>query len=110
MIQRMLESVATQKLSKYTISALEKKIHDAVYNSLGSLIDSHNFNKYYVLEKIRLQNDANFNIMTFSGYIDNTVMKLPIYFNSHMRIVEQSLNIIHWIIHVFIQDHGACKI
>ena len=105
MIQRMLESVAIQKLSKYTISALEK-IHDAVYNSLGSLIDSQNIKNIMFWEKLNYM----MQILTFSGYINNTEMKLSIYFNSHMRIVEQSLNIIHMIIHVFIQDHGACKI
>ena len=101
----MLESVAIQKLSKYTISALEK-IHDAVYNSLGSLIDSQNIKNIMFWEKLNYM----MQILTFSGYINNTEMKLSIYFNSHMRIVEQSLNIIHMIIHVFIQDHGACKI
>jgi len=31
---------------------------------------------------------------SFIGYIDNTVIKFPIYFNSHMRIDEQIINII----------------
>ena len=31
---------------------------------------------------------------SFIDYINNTVMKLPIYFNSHMRIDEPITNII----------------
>ena len=34
------------------------------------------------------------NVTSFIGYIDNTVIQLPIYFSSHMRIDEQAINII----------------
>jgi hypothetical protein len=38
---------------------------------------------------------------SFSGYINNAVIKLPIHFESHMRIVRQIMNIIHRRFHVF---------
>ena len=38
--------------------------------------------------------DSNPNVISFSGYVNNTVIKLPIYFNSHLRIYEQIINII----------------
>jgi len=49
------------------------------------------------------------NMASFIGYINtcNTVIKLPTYFNSHMRIDEQIINIISKSIRVFIQDRGA---
>jgi hypothetical protein len=37
------------------------------------------------------------------------MIKLMMYFNSHMHIEEQITNIIPWWIHVFIQNHGAYK-
>jgi hypothetical protein len=43
---------------------------------------------------------------SFIDYINNSVINLPIYFNSHMRIVEQ---IIPKCFHVFINDYGAYK-
>jgi hypothetical protein len=46
---------------------------------------------------------------SFIGDINNTIIKLTIYFNSHMRIDEQITIIISSWIHVFIQDHGAYK-
>ena len=47
------------------------------------------------------------NMTSFIGYINNTMIKLAIYFNSLMRIDEQITNIIPKLIHVFIQDRGA---
>lgn len=35
-----------------------------------------------------------YNIMSFVGYINNTVIKLSIHFNLHMRIDEKFINII----------------
>ena len=49
------------------------------------------------------------NIENLIGYINNTVKKLPIYFNSDMRIDEEIVNIIPKLIHVFTQDSGAYK-
>ena len=49
------------------------------------------------------------NMNSFIGYINNTMIILTIYFNSHMRIDEQINNIIPCWIHVFIQDRGAYK-
>ena len=53
----------------------------------------------------------NFNskMTSFIGYINNTAIKLPIYFKSHMRIDDQIIDIIPKWIHVLIQDHGAYK-
>jgi hypothetical protein len=40
-----------------------------------------------------LNNEGRHDKMTsFIGYINNNVIKLPIYFNSHMRIDEQIIN------------------
>jgi hypothetical protein len=36
----------------------------------------------------------NFNTVSFIDYINNTVIKILIYFNSHMRIDEQIIRII----------------
>ena len=47
------------------------------------------------------------NMTSFIGYINNTMIKLTIYFISLMRIDEQITNIIPLWIHVFIQDRGA---
>jgi hypothetical protein len=47
------------------------------------------------------------NLTSLIGYINNTVIQLPIYLYSRMRIDEQIINIIPKWIHVFIQDHGA---
>jgi uncharacterized Fe-S radical SAM superfamily protein PflX len=49
------------------------------------------------------------NIENLIGYINNTVKKLPIYFNSDMRIDEEIVNIIPKLIHVFTLDSGAYK-
>ena len=49
------------------------------------------------------------NMTFFIGCINNTAIKLPIYFNSHVRINEQIIDIIPKLIHVFIQDYGAYK-
>jgi uncharacterized membrane protein (Fun14 family) len=49
-------------------------------------------------------------IMTFFiGYINNAVIKLLIYFNSNMRIVEQIMNIIPKWVYGFIENCGAYK-
>jgi hypothetical protein len=46
-------------------------------------------------------------MMSFIGSIYFlVVIKLLIYFNSHMRITEQIINLIHKWFHVFIQDRG----
>ena len=37
----------------------------------------------------------NSNMTSFIGNIDNTIIKLSIYFNSHMRIYEQIINILY---------------
>jgi hypothetical protein len=46
---------------------------------------------------------------SFIGYMNNTMIKLTIYFNSDMHIDEQITNIIPNWIHVFIQDRGVYK-
>ena len=51
----------------------------------------------------------NSNMTSFIGYLNDTMIKLTIYFNSHMRIDEQITNIILYWIHVFIQNRGAYK-
>ena len=49
------------------------------------------------------------NMTSFIDYINNTMVKFPIYFNAHMRIVEHIIyNIPKWI-HIFIQDRSAFK-
>lgn len=46
---------------------------------------------------------------SFICYVNTIVVKLLIYFNSHMRIAEQIIdNIPKWL-HVFIKDRGAYK-
>jgi hypothetical protein len=47
------------------------------------------------------------NLTSIIDYIHNTVIKLPIYFTSHIRIEEQIINIIPKWFHVFIQVRGA---
>jgi len=44
----------------------------------------------------KLYQDINnyYNMTSFTGYINNTMIKLVIYFNSHMHIDEQITNII----------------
>ena len=42
----------------------------------------------------RMLLNVNSNMMSFIGYINNTMIKLQIYFNSHMRIDEQIISII----------------
>ena len=49
----------------------------------------------------------NSNITSFIGYMDNTMIKLPIYFNSHMRIDEQIINIIPKFFHVLYKHTNA---
>jgi hypothetical protein len=51
-------------------------------------------------------NKHNSNITSFFSYINNTVIKLPIYCNSHMRIVELIINIIPKWFHAFIKMEG----
>jgi hypothetical protein len=48
----------------------------------------------------------NLNMTSFIGYINNTVLKLPIYFNSNMVLF---IYIIPKWIHIFIQDRSAFK-
>jgi hypothetical protein len=47
--------------------------------------------------------------MSFISYINNVVIKLPIYFNFHMLIVQQIINIISKWFRVFMHDNGAYK-
>ena len=47
------------------------------------------------------------NMTSFTGYINNTVIKLLIYFNPHIHIFNQIINIIPKWFHVFTQDRGA---
>ena len=49
------------------------------------------------------------NVTFLIGYINYTVIKLPIYFNLHMHINKQIIDIIPKRIHAFIQDLGAYK-
>ena len=50
-------------------------------------------------------------MMSFIGYINNLVIKLPIYFNSHMRIKDvQILNIIHTIFNLRDTEVVICRI
>ena len=53
--------------------------------------------------------NTNSNITSFVGCINNVVIQLYIYFNSHMRILEQIISIIPGWFYVFIQDRGAYK-
>ena len=47
-------------------------------------------------------------MMSFIGYINNTIIKHMIYFNSLMiSIDEQITNIVSLLIHVFTHDRGA---
>jgi hypothetical protein len=41
-------------------------------------------------------------MMFFIGYMNNTVIKLRVYFNLHMRIVGKIMDIIPKLLHVFI--------
>ena len=53
----------------------------------------------------------NSNIPAFIDYVINgAVIKLPIYFNSQMRIVYQFKDICPVRVHVFIQARSACKL
>jgi hypothetical protein len=47
------------------------------------------------------------NMTSFTGYINNTVIKLQIYFNPHIHIFNQIINIISKWFHVFTQNRGA---
>ena len=50
-------------------------------------------------------------MMSFIGYINNLVIKLPIYFNSHMRIKDvQILNFIHTIFNLRDTEVVICRI
>jgi hypothetical protein len=73
-----------------------KQERKTIDNILDRLTNNININLYY-------------NMTSFIGYINNTMIKLKIYFNSHMRIDEQIRNIIPQWIHVFIHDRGAYK-
>ena len=46
---------------------------------------------------------------SFVGYMNDAVIKLPIYLNLYLRIVEHIINVIQNWFHVFIQDRGAYK-
>ena len=48
-------------------------------------------------------------MISFNGCIYNTVVKLLIYINPHLRIVEEIINIIPGQIHAFIQYRSAQK-
>jgi hypothetical protein len=48
----------------------------------------------------------NSNTTSSVGYINNVIIKLRIYFNSHMRIIGQAMDIIQKWFHVFVQ--GRC--
>ena len=72
-----------------------------------------NFTKI-ILPMLKLDTDYGFyklflnsNITSFIGYMDNTMIKLPIYFNSHMRIDEQIINIIPKWFHVLYKHTNA---
>jgi hypothetical protein len=41
--------------------------------------------------------------------MNDAVIKLPIYLNLYLRIVEHIINVIQNLFHVFIQDRGAYK-
>ena len=70
---------------------------------LVGLLDS--FLRQQILSNIKL---VLYSSMTsFIVYINNTVINLLIYFNSHMLIDQQIINIIPEWIHVFIQDRDA---
>ena len=69
---------------------------------------------YRICRHIRIK-IINSNMMSFIGYINNLVIKLPIYFNSHMRIVcqikaVQILNIIHTIFNLRDTEVVICRI
>jgi len=49
------------------------------------------------------------NMTSFMGYINNVVIKLSIYFNSHVRIVRQIMAVITKWFYVFIQDCCSYK-
>ena len=51
--------------------------------------------------------DINSNMTSFIGYINNVMIKLRIYFDSHMRIVEHIINIILKWFQALMQDRGA---
>jgi hypothetical protein len=48
-------------------------------------------------------------MMSFIGYVNIVVIKLRIYFNSHMRIVGQNMDFIAKWFHVFILVRCAYK-
>jgi hypothetical protein len=48
----------------------------------------------------------NSNLTSSIGYINNVMIKLRIYFNSHMQIIGQAKGIIQKRFHVFVQ--GRC--
>ena len=65
---------------------------------------------YRICRHIRIK-IINSNMMSFIGYINNLVIKLPIYFNSHMRIKDvQILNIIHTIFNLRDTEVVICRI
>ena len=63
-----------------------------------NVINKNNIALYKEIEKkytsLNTRIKINSKIMSFIGYINNTVIKLPIYFNLHMHIDEQIINII----------------
>ena len=56
---------------------------------------------------LKVSNTVNSTMPSFIGYLNNTVIKLPIYFNSQMHIDEQIIDIIPKLIRVFVQVRGA---
>ena len=68
-------------------------------------------NQHSGIKKIYLDEMYNSNIPAFIDYVINdAVIKLPIYFNSQMRIVYQFKDICPVRVHVFIQARSACKL
>ena len=49
------------------------------------------------------------NMTSFMGYVNYAVIKLSIYFNSHVRIVGQIMEVITEWFYVFIQDRCSHK-
>jgi hypothetical protein len=85
-----------------------KKLRNDVYNLfVNTHVRIKIYREFYHGPMLILDTDYGFyklflnsNITSFIGYMDNTMIKLPIYFNSHMRIDEQIINIIPKFFHV----------
>ena len=59
-------------------------------------------NKLYHVATVMLNDNSNITT-SLNGYVNNTVIKFLIYFNSHKRVVSNSF-------HIFIQNRGAYKL